>query len=880
VKVAAAALTPEMLAQAAPAPSAAPTPEDLAETEDVQITPAIRAQAEALHKNPVEIYNFVRNTIEFLPTYGSIQGADLTLQTQRGNAFDTASLLIALLRASNIPARYAYGTIQVPAEQVMNWVGGVKTPEAAQSLLNQGGIPNVALVSGGKIAAFKLEHVWVEAWVDYEPSRGAVNRVGDTWVPLDGSFKQYSDIPSLVPSDLTADMTAVVSDYMQSASQSPDGTWSTGFDTGLLATPLEKIQSRISTVLEANPDKFTLGEIIGGRTISVSVLPILAGSLPYTVITKASPSATLSEGIRVAAQIELYTAGLYGEEGNLLLSKKISLAALGYASVNLAPVPATAQDAATWDSYTSAGAQEFPAYLVSVKSRLAINGATVAESAGLAVGQDLVLKVSLGIPGQTKAAIFRIVSGDEMEIGINGTGQSPLAGLTLKDRGDLGTTAGNLYATSKILWTQQDFQDQLLARLHGVAVARLPSVGIFATPISVVYSFGVPRRASYHSRQVDIKLGRIAAVALDGNRQTTTMFVVHSGMMLSSTEGAAVEEVFSKPLGHGSNTMRLLQLANEQKVPIYRLTAGNIAANRAALQHAPEVMTDIDNALNAGLEVIIPQTRQSNGAWTGSGYIMLDPNTGSADYRVSGGLSGNFDDECQRSTQPIKVTVPDIALIWSVLFGWMIDEDLDMTGNEISKAVLQATAIAIVVGVGAYAGVAVTAMGTISRASFQGILVALFGMEVAEAAANDSCSCVPEKKRYHLGGRIEHNLCADKYSEPFFKGGDVKVSGKNYDAMNRAISPPGTLYEIKTGMAYNRLKNNARIPEPLKSKLLGYINSKAILEYYMEYIPARFCGYEFNYVTKDTDLSASMQNYFIQHGRGMDAARIIGGGCP
>jgi transglutaminase-like putative cysteine protease len=46
------------------------------------------------------------------------------LQTKRGNAFDTAGLLIALLRASNILARYVYGTIQIPAEQVMNWAAG------------------------------------------------------------------------------------------------------------------------------------------------------------------------------------------------------------------------------------------------------------------------------------------------------------------------------------------------------------------------------------------------------------------------------------------------------------------------------------------------------------------------------------------------------------------------------------------------------------------------------------------------------------------------------------------------------------------------------------------------------------------------------------
>jgi len=77
-------------------------------TEDIVLAPAIKAQAAALNNNPVQIYNWVRNNVEYLPTYGSIQGAHMTLQTKRGNSFDTASLLIGLLSAANIPTRCVY----------------------------------------------------------------------------------------------------------------------------------------------------------------------------------------------------------------------------------------------------------------------------------------------------------------------------------------------------------------------------------------------------------------------------------------------------------------------------------------------------------------------------------------------------------------------------------------------------------------------------------------------------------------------------------------------------------------------------------------------------------------------------------------------------
>lgn len=95
-------------------------PAYLAETAEVVLTPAIQAKAEELQHNPVAIYNWVRNNVEWLPTWGAAQDAEITLGSRRGNAFDIASLLIALLRASGIPARYVHGTIEVPEDKFRN----------------------------------------------------------------------------------------------------------------------------------------------------------------------------------------------------------------------------------------------------------------------------------------------------------------------------------------------------------------------------------------------------------------------------------------------------------------------------------------------------------------------------------------------------------------------------------------------------------------------------------------------------------------------------------------------------------------------------------------------------------------------------------------
>ena len=45
--------------------------------------------------------------------------------------------------------------------------------------MGQGGIPTVGLISGGSITAIRLDHVWVEAFIDYIPSRGAARVAWD-----------------------------------------------------------------------------------------------------------------------------------------------------------------------------------------------------------------------------------------------------------------------------------------------------------------------------------------------------------------------------------------------------------------------------------------------------------------------------------------------------------------------------------------------------------------------------------------------------------------------------------------------------------------------------------------------------------------------------
>ena len=320
----------------------APTPADLAATEDVQITQAIKDLAASLDHQPVAIYNWVRNNIQFVPSYGSIQGSDMTLQTKRGNSFDTASLLIALLRVANIPARYVYGTIEVPADKAMNWVGGVTVPEAAQNLMGQGGIPNVGVGFGGQIRSIRLEHVWVEAFVDYNPSRGAVNRKPNTWVPLDASFKQYQftqgmDIRTNVPFDAQSFLTQI----QQGATINEAEGWAQNVNQAAVQQTLANYQTQVTNYVNTQKANAAVGDVLGTQIIVQENRPIFLGTLPYTRILTGAKLQVIPDNLRWKFRYNVYANDTDRAVDSPFISHIQSTASLAGKKITLSFNPAT-----------------------------------------------------------------------------------------------------------------------------------------------------------------------------------------------------------------------------------------------------------------------------------------------------------------------------------------------------------------------------------------------------------------------------------------------------------------------------------------------------------------------------------------------------------
>jgi len=132
------------------------------------------AQVATTGADPQSMFDYVRY-LEFEAYSGSLRGTRGTLWSAAGNAVDQASLLIAMLRAYGIPARYRHGTLSVSqAQQLILSM----FPTPTQIL---GHVPPGTEVSDPAndptLIAEARDHWWVEAYLP-----------GSGWTDLDPSF--------------------------------------------------------------------------------------------------------------------------------------------------------------------------------------------------------------------------------------------------------------------------------------------------------------------------------------------------------------------------------------------------------------------------------------------------------------------------------------------------------------------------------------------------------------------------------------------------------------------------------------------------------------------------------------------------------------------
>ena len=608
-----AVVTPAYLTTPVVAPQAA----DLAETTDTQFTDAIRAKAAALSRDSIAIFEFVQNSVQSEFYYGAMKDASDTLRQLSGNDTDQASLLIAMLRASQVPARYVRGVIRLTGPQAVAWTGTGSTRRAAE-IFTRAGIPFRPILQGGSIAAFEIEHTWVEAYVPYSNYRGVrLGTIGRAWIPLDPSFKA---VDVAAGEDVLAAM---------------------GFTAGTLVTsylsqtqalaPMDFYRNAITTYLAQTGSPLTFDDVLSTRTTRANLTGLLPSTLPYSVVSIHGEFPELPASLR--HRVRFVAEG----EGGLSFDVTIPAAELAGRRLTLSYIPATVEDQAVVHSFL--GLDNTPAYLVKLRPVLKVGGVVKAAGATpVQMGGFHSLTVEIQTPRGAVPVVNSMLAGGYYALGLATQPAAYEIPLARPPDDTEHPAADRLYSIAIDYIRRWNDAEQTLERLLRVVNVR-PALShvIVGTVHARTAVFGQPQAIEWRGVFVDADL-RVAEPVPTGSDDTRAP----EFMRLSGLAGSVLEaDVLRSNLNVDAvSAASVIHLAREGAIVVEDVTAANLADVLARLQTADVVKSEIADAVNQGWRVTIPQRDLTSGIWAGIGYVMIDPSTGAGGYFISGGLAG------------------------------------------------------------------------------------------------------------------------------------------------------------------------------------------------------------------------------------------------
>lgn len=625
---------------AAPAgPTSPPTGNELSATVDVQITPEIQDLASSLGNRPVNIFRHVYNEYDYTPYYGSMKGSLDTFWEKEGNDYDLASLLIALLRASNIPARYVTAKIVIPIENVMRWID-FNDPMSALQYLASAKIPIAYYTGGGKISHVQIEHVYVEAYVPYGNYRGTgEDDTGKAWIPMDPSFKRYK----------------ITQEGIDIASQM-GFDWKTFSDEYLGGlrniTPIEYYKSKIDQYISQNYSGQTIDSLKRIIQLSKMQFDFLPDSLPYMVSEVLERFSEIPQGQRHTLRFTIPGALDYSTSLPEVSGRRITLAFDG----------ATAEDQAVIKEYGNIA--KTPPYLIEVKPILRIGGNKVAEGIAMNCGISATFNILYTQPGETETFNHNITTGSFNAVGIT-TGKVRPDFLTIAKVEATAETymSKMLHSLAMKYQNEGNKTRQILNDTMKIKSRAFFNEALVSTKHNTQNGFwGIPTRFDISGYTIDAQEIATGIQPLDRvHGKKVVDFMMVGGFEASYQENRVFED--SMFFLAGLSAVKGLQLLKAMGVTIEELEPFQVYYNPYFYD---VVNDDINNALNMGWRVIVPRSTQGLAV---TPYIKYDPNTGSAGYMIATAAGG--------TTKYVEVSPGLLDYTQSYFISWT-DPDLTL----------------------------------------------------------------------------------------------------------------------------------------------------------------------------------------------------------
>lgn len=256
---------------------------------DDATSPYIKSIALALNHDPVRIYEWVKNNVDFTPYYGFCRGAHLTALEREGNDFDTAALLGALLMASkpvdstSWEVAYKRGKVRIIKDLDFLHLGQLPVGALdAKSWLSADASQVAGLLGKAEYNVsenFGSDYLTVPLlWVEFTH--------GDVTFKLTPALKRYTQHPALNLDSIQFSAYELLKSAAGTVSNVPgtnSATAYTGTDAGnkALRTRLNVYTSDLVKYVGANAHGLSGLEAVGGRSIEFSKITALPTSFPF-----------------------------------------------------------------------------------------------------------------------------------------------------------------------------------------------------------------------------------------------------------------------------------------------------------------------------------------------------------------------------------------------------------------------------------------------------------------------------------------------------------------------------------------------------------------------------------------------------------------------
>ena len=579
---------------------------------------------------PQAIAAWIRGAVASAPFHAVALGGSGALRDRRGSAFDSAELLVALLRARDVPARFAYGVVEADAGFLAaRLVGGDDAGEAADALA-LGGVP--AERDGLRIV---FEHVWVRA------------KIAGAWVDLDPTFDTSARVVprtsagSAAPLHTTADAAAILARYLA------DPADRTPFGAGLLAAP----------AAGAPPKR---------RGRAKKPPPAPAAVAAFSIVTRAREIAAIPAAYRATVGI---TAG--GKAESPLLDVRVPLPDAMTTGILLYPRPPSELDrriaSALGVAATTDPANRLPPHLFDVTMVVSAGGHEIAALPPIAIGSTIAVTVTLFPPNGGPVDVAGWAqSGAPAAITVvpfppgSGFLAARWHDADVHPEGSAGFARALAATGAQFFADLLDETSRLAERAGGhrfVSPSAVLVAGAFHAPQ------GLARAPLYTDPAgLTVDVGRLDELLLSRAGALPVEFEVASGAALSAWESRALRITTGLP-AVSTVVAAKAGAANGGAPKILRGTAR--AADLANLSGAGRA--EVRAALAAGLVAVLPRAPQALDRWVGESYVLLDPRSGRGAYLIRGRLHGAITTD---ATASILVALREGGDASAVLAAW------------------------------------------------------------------------------------------------------------------------------------------------------------------------------------------------------------------